>query len=118
MYILAWRVLWLTMVNRKSPELPAKLVFTDTEIKLLERMVPLKDESLRKTVSYFLFRVARPGDYLHRTGNMQLGRIVLLRDMAFLTNIQIGYCLPKDCRELKVLQFAYRQPKQSIWQSK
>ena len=44
MCILAWRLLWLTIVNRTSPELPAKLVFTDTEIKLLERLVSLKDE--------------------------------------------------------------------------
>ena len=31
MCILAWRVLWLTMLNRVSGELPAKLVFTDIE---------------------------------------------------------------------------------------
>ena len=81
------------------------------EIKLFKYLVPLKGRSQRKTVSYFLFRVARSGDYLNRTGNMQLGRIVLLRDMALLTNIQIGYCLAKDCGELKVLQYAYRQTK-------
>jgi hypothetical protein len=32
------------MMNRTSPELPAKLVFTDTEIKLLEELVLLKSE--------------------------------------------------------------------------
>jgi hypothetical protein len=45
MYILAWRVLWLTMVNRKSPKLPAKLDFAGMEIKFFKYLVPLKDES-------------------------------------------------------------------------
>jgi len=40
--ILAWRVLWLCMTNRVSPDLPASLVFTDTEMKLLEHLVPMK----------------------------------------------------------------------------
>ncbi len=42
--ILAWRVLWLCMTNRVSPDLPARLVFTDTEIKLLAHLVPAKEE--------------------------------------------------------------------------
>jgi hypothetical protein len=94
--ILAWRVLWLTMVNRTSPELPAKLVFTDTEIKLLERLVPLKGESRRKTIGNFLLRLARLGGYLNRTRDMPPGNIVLWRGMARLTDIHIGYCLAKD----------------------
>ena len=96
MCILAWRVLWLTMVNRTSPELPAKLVFTDTEIKLLERLVPLKGESRRKTIGNFLLRLARLGGYLNRTRDMPPGNIVLWRGMARLTDIHIGYCLAKD----------------------
>ncbi|QDU27743.1 Transposase for transposon Tn5 [Anatilimnocola aggregata] len=48
--ILAWRVLWLTMVNRLSPELPARLVFTDTEMKFLARLVPMKTDARKKTV--------------------------------------------------------------------
>ena len=96
MCILAWRVLWLTMVNRTSPELPAKLVFTDTEIKLLERLVPLKDESRRKTVGNFLLRLARLGGYLNRTRDTPPGNMVLWRGMARLTDIHIGYCLAKD----------------------
>jgi len=88
--ILVWQVLWPIVVIRKLAELPAKLDFADMEIKLFKYLVPLKGRSQRKTVSYFLFRVAKSGDYLNRTVNMQLDRIVLLRDMARLTNIQIG----------------------------
>jgi len=90
MCILAWRVLWLTMVNRTSPELPAKLVFTDTEIKLLERLVPLKSELRRKTVGNFLLRLARLGGYLNRTRYTPPGNILLWRGMARLTHIHIS----------------------------
>ena len=40
--IVSWRVLWLCMINRVSPDLPAQLVFTDTEIKILEHVVQMK----------------------------------------------------------------------------
>ncbi len=102
MYILAWRVLWLTMVNRKSPELPAKLDFAGMEIKLFKYLVPLKDESRRKTVGIFLLRLARLEGYLNRTSDTPPGNIVLWRDMTLLADNHIGYCLAKDCRELKL----------------
>ena len=62
--ILAWRVLWLCQVNRVSPELPAKLVFTDIEIKLLEHLIPAKEPIRKKTVGDFLTRLAKLGGYL------------------------------------------------------
>ena len=94
--ILAWRVLWLCMVNRVSPDLPARLVFTETEIKLLEHLVPMKDGSQRKTVSDFLNRLARLGGYLDRTRDPPPGNMVLWRGMARLTDIHLGFNLAKD----------------------
>jgi len=102
MYILAWRVLWLTMVNRKSPELPAKLDLAGMEIKFFKYLIPLKDESCRKTVGIFLLRLARLEGYLNRTSDTPPGNIVLWRDMTLLADNHIGYCLAKDCRELKL----------------
>lgn len=96
MCILAWRVLWLTMVNRTSPELPAKLVFTDTEMKLLKHLIPAKEASQKKTVGAFLVRLARLGGYLNRTRDAPPGNMVLWRGMARLTDIHLGYCLAKN----------------------
>lgn len=84
------------MVHRTSPELPAKLVFTDTEIKLLEYLVPLKGGSKRKTVGNFLLRLTRLDGYLNRTRDSPPGNMVLWRSMARLTDIYIGYWLAKD----------------------
>lgn len=95
MCILAWRTLWLTMVNRTSPDLPATLVFTDVEIQLLTRLVPAKHGSRKKTVGNFLIRVARLGGYLNRAKDPPPGNMVLWRGMARLTDIHLGYCLAK-----------------------
>ena len=96
MCILAWRVLWLTMANRVSPDLPASLVFTNTEIKLLEHLVPMKDGSRKRTVGHFLIRLARLGGYLNRARDAPPGNMVLWRGMARLTDIHLGFSLAKD----------------------
>jgi Transposase DNA-binding/Transposase DDE domain len=96
MCILAWRVLWLTMTNRVSSELPAKLVFTDEEMKLLEHLVPANDGSTKKTVGRFLTLLARLGGYLNRKRDAPPGNMVLWRGMARLTDIHVGYCLARD----------------------
>ncbi len=94
--ILSWRVLWLCMTNRVSPDLPARLVFTDTEIKLLEHLVPMKEGSCKRTVGHFLIRLARLGGYLNRTRDAPPGNMVLWRGMARLTDIHLGFSLAKD----------------------
>jgi hypothetical protein len=94
--ILAWRVLWMCMVNRVSPELPADLVFTESEIRLLEQLVPEEDNSPRKTIGDFLIRLAKPGGYLGRTRDAPPGNTDLWRGMARLTDIHLGFCLAKD----------------------
>jgi hypothetical protein len=94
--ILAWRLLWLCMVNRVSPHLPARLVFTETEIKLLKHLVPMQGDSRKKTVSRFLIRLAKLGGYLGRARDAPPGNMVLWRGMARLTDIHLGFCLAKD----------------------
>jgi hypothetical protein len=96
MCILAWRVLWLTMTNRVSPELPAKLVLTETEIRLLEHLIPAKSHTIKRTVGQFLTKVARLGGYLNRKRDGPPGTMVLWRGMARLTDIHLGYCLGRD----------------------
>jgi hypothetical protein len=95
--VLAWRVLWLCMVNRVSPDLPARLVFTDTEIDLLERLVPAKAGSPRKrAIGSFLTRLARLGGYLGRVRDPPPGNMLLWRGMARLTDIHLGFSLARD----------------------
>ncbi len=71
-------------------------MFTGTEIKLLERLVPLKDGTRKKTVGRFLTRLARLGGYLDRTRDPPPGNTVLWRGMARLTDIHFGFSLAQD----------------------
>jgi len=96
MCILAWRVMWLTQTNRVSPELPAKLVFTDTEIKLLEHLIPAENASKKVTVGDFLTKLARLGGYLNRKRDGPPGNMVLWRGIVRLTDIHLGFSLARD----------------------
>ena len=96
MCIMSWRVLWLTMTNRVSPELPATLVFTETEIKLMDHLVPVKGGNPKKTVGVYLIKLARLGGFLARKGDGHPGNTVLWRGMARLTDIHLGYRAGRD----------------------
>ena len=97
MCIVAWRVLWLTMLNRTDPELPATLVLTEVEILLLDRLVPPADDSHRGTVGDVLNRLARLGGYLNRSHDGPPGHTVLWRGLTRLADIQLGYDLNHSC---------------------
>ena len=96
MCILSWRVLWLTMTNRVSPELPATLVFTETEIKLMDHLIPTKGGNDKKTVGVYLIKLARLGGFLNRKGDGPPGNMVLWRGMARLIDIHLGYAMARD----------------------
>jgi hypothetical protein len=44
--ILAWRNYWMTMINRSTSKAPPKLVLTDNEIEILDRVVKDKNSEL------------------------------------------------------------------------
>ena len=97
MCIVAWRVLWLTMLNRTDSKLPATLVLTEVEILLLDRLVPPADDSHRRTVGDVLNRLARLGGYLNRRHDGPPGHTVLWRGLTRLADIQLGYDLDHSC---------------------
>ncbi|MFC5520778.1 hypothetical protein [Polaromonas jejuensis] len=60
--ILSWRIFWMTMINRACPDGPPTLALTKTEITTLGRLRTGTPASSRKTVSYYLTRIARLGN--------------------------------------------------------
>jgi hypothetical protein len=82
--------------NRASPGLPARLLFTDVEMKLLEHIVPTSGGSARLNVGRFLMLLARLGGSLNRNRHAAPGNMVLWPGMARLTDIHLGYCLARD----------------------
>jgi len=94
--ILSWRILWLSMINRVAPKSSAYLVFTKTEIQIMNQLVPSTVPS-RNTISEYLVRLAKLGGYLDRTSDPPPGNMVIWRGLARLTDIHLGFSLAKTC---------------------
>ena len=90
--ILSWRVFWLTMLNRTMPDAMPETALTETEIRVLDRLVPDPAGARRRqrTLSHYLTKLARLGGYLARASDPSPGNIVMWRGLVRLTDIQIG----------------------------
>jgi hypothetical protein len=90
--ILSWRVFWLTMTNRIDPEADPELVFTDLELRILDRLV--KDKPTAQTqkplLSHYLIKLARLGGYLARNADPPPGNETIWRGLTRLVDIQLG----------------------------
>lgn len=95
--VVAWRIFWLTMINRSHPAAAPTLALTQLELQLLDRLVPDRSASgQRLTLSDYIVKIARLGGYLARARDPAPGNIVMWRGLARLTDIAIGYSLRSE----------------------
>jgi len=95
--IIAWRVFWLTMINRTSPDTPAEEVFTKTEMEILDRLAK-GDPPDHKSLNYYLIEIAKIGGYLARGKDPPPGNIIMWRGISRFTDIHLGFELStKSC---------------------
>ena len=90
--VLSWRVFWLTMTNRIDPSASPELVFTDLELRILDRLVADKPSAHRQQpqISHYLIKVARLGGYLARNSDPPPGNETIWRGLARLVDIHLG----------------------------
>jgi hypothetical protein len=91
--IVSWRIFWLCMVNRTAPKSPPTTVFTDTELQLLDHADPKPSREPTKTLTHYLYTVARLGGYLSRASDGPPGNKVLWRGFTRLMDLHLGYQL-------------------------
>ena len=96
--ILSWRIFWMTMLNRSAEDLQPTVAFSNTECQLLDQFVPdrLKDRSQKKSLSFYITKVARLGGYLARTSDPPPGNIVMWRGISRLTDIMLDFKAAQD----------------------
>lgn len=94
--IIAWRVFWLTMVNRTNPKTSATAVFTETEIAILNHLANEPERQPPRHVAYYLLAVAKLGGYLNRKNDGPPGNTVLWRGLSRLTDIHLGVEISKE----------------------
>ncbi len=90
--IVSWRVFWMTMLNRSSPNALPQTALTDPEIRLLDHLVKDRggDRSRRSTLSHYVIKIARLGGYLARANDPPPGNTVIWRGLSRLTDIELG----------------------------
>jgi hypothetical protein len=90
--ILSWRVFWMTMLNRSTPNAPPTLALTDIELGLLDYLVTDKGQrsARRKPLSHYLTKIARLGGYLARANDPPPGNTVMWRGLSRLSDIGLG----------------------------
>ena len=97
--ILSWRVFWITMINRSSPNSSATLALTQLEMRLLNRLLQDKQSDRgEKTLSHYIIKIAKLGGYLARKNDPPPGNMVVWRGLSRLTDITLGaVCGVKTC---------------------
>jgi hypothetical protein len=93
--IVAWRVLWLTLQARETPDAPCTLVFEEHEWKVLcahtqkHQRMPAQPPTLREAVRM----TARLGGFLGRKGDGEPGPKTLWRGLRRLDDLTTGWRL-------------------------
>ena len=88
------------MLQRSATSQPASLVFTKTEIQLLDHFLKAKltRRSAATDLSGYIIKLACLGGYLNRAGDRPPGNKVIWRGLAKLNDIQLGFDFgPKCC---------------------
>ena len=94
--ILSWRVFWVTMLNRSTPDAPPTFALTAIEIGVLDRLVNDKLKARQKTLSHYLIKIARLGGYLARASDPPPGNTVMWRGLSRLTDIALGATVGRE----------------------
>lgn len=87
--IIAWRIFWMTMINRESESLSAKVALTPTEIKTLDQLKPSKTKA-KPVLSDYVIKIAKLGGYIGRNSDPPPGNKVIWKGMERLADILIG----------------------------
>jgi hypothetical protein len=81
----------MSMVQRSAPTARPSLVFTEAEMRLLDRLVPNQKRPERKRLSHYITKLAKLGGYLARSADSPPGNMVVWRGLSRLTDIELGF---------------------------
>jgi hypothetical protein len=86
-----WRVFWLTMTSRVTPTAPPKVAFTPAEVAVLDRAAGGSPPPSERTMSHYLWELAKLGGYLGRTKDSPPGNLVVWRGLTRLADLCLGF---------------------------
>lgn len=92
--ILAWRIHWLTFLNRESEKMSPSIAFDDVEIKIIS--TSFKKHKL-DTLQDFITRLAILGGYMNRKNDPPPGNSIIWRGLNKLHELKSGFLLANIC---------------------
>jgi hypothetical protein len=89
---LSWQVFWLPLTNRIDPDADSGLVFTDLELRILDRLAADRPTAHlpQHLLSHYLIKLARLGGYLARNSDPPPGNETIRRGLTRMVDIQLG----------------------------
>jgi len=95
MTVVAWRIFWMSMVGRRSPDLNPKFVFTNDELKAMQLYVKKKSKTniFRLNANDWIRKLATLGGFSGRKSDGDPGPLVLWRGYLRLQDIMLGVSL-------------------------
>lgn len=89
--VIAWRIMLMTLLGREAPNLPAEVMFSDLEIKVLSAYVKKKGLSSPASLGEAVKIVAKLGGYLGRSNDPPPGHELMWRGYAHLQLMCEGF---------------------------
>ena len=83
------------MIHRVTPEASPELIFTDLELRILDKLVHDKPavQPRPPALSRYLIKLARLGGYLARNSDPPPGNETIWRGLSRLVDIQLGVAI-------------------------
>jgi hypothetical protein len=94
--VIAWRIMVMTLLGRESPELPAEVLFSDLEIRVLQAFARQRKLEGPSTLGIAVGLVARLGGYLARANDPPPGHEIMWRGFTTLQGMSLGFALHED----------------------
>jgi len=94
--VIAWRIMLMTRLSREQPTLPADILFSEEELKVLYVIAAKRKFAKPKTVQKAVHIVSRLGGYLARKSDPPPGDEVIWKGFEKLHYMLIGFRLAYD----------------------
>ena len=91
--VIAWRIMLLTLLGREDPDLPAPVLFSDLEIRVLDAFAASRGYSPPENLGAAVLVLARLGGYLARKHDPPPGHQLLWQGYVTLYGMCLGFAL-------------------------
>ncbi len=89
--VIAWRIMLMTLLGRESPDLPAEILFSDFEIRVLKALALQRRLAAPTKLENAVHLVARLGGYLARKNDPPPGHEIMWRGFSILQIMTQGF---------------------------